>query len=123
MANEITVHVGLTRNGLGVNHAPEQYNVTQATKARSGGTYAVGTATHTAITLNADVVTAGFAMVWNVSTETASVLQLGLDNSGTFLPFLSLKYNERYPVRFATTGIYAKATGAAGRLAADILAE
>ena len=68
----------------------------------------------------ANLSSVGLAFLRNLSTATASVAQVGVDSSGAFISFASLRAGEPAILRL-TSGTTYKALGAAGtRLRVDI---
>lgn len=123
MANEINVSskVAYTK-GYYAHSRSLSFNATLAGDHVSDFVQDIGTATHELIVIPAEIATAGvsFFQSMSTSTSTATYVQIGLDNSGTFMPFKNLLAGEGYPTRLATTAVYAKAANEAVKLRCTI---
>jgi hypothetical protein len=109
MANEITSVVKLTavKGNLTVSRdVTLRHDL--AGDAYSADVIAVPTNTHVAISLSPAIGTAGESFFRNLSTSTANSVQLGTDDSGTFVPFMELMANRPAMCGLATNAVYAK---------------
>lgn len=74
----------------------------------------IGFAAHEALDIPAEIGTPGWFYVQNQDAD--NFVQVGIDNAGTFAPFMSLLPGEAQVVRLATDALYAKADTAAVKL-------
>lgn len=113
MANEITV---TTRFQLRKGSLTCSKQAT--TRADFAGThYAANTlsipttSAGTSLAIGANVATAGCGYL--VNTSDTNYVEIGVQVSGTFYPVMKLKPGECFPIRAATTALYARANTAA----------
>jgi len=112
MAVEITVSTKVTwAKGEYSNSRSKQFTADWAGDHVSDFVQDIGTATHELIVIPAEIATAGISVFHSMSTSTSTSVsvQIGVDNAGTFVPFQSFKSGEVFPLRLATTAVYAKA--------------
>ena len=90
---QIQTYLKLNRDSGRVNFTeqPSKLNITQAGSEYTEGIMTVGTTTHVAITLGA-VGTPGPSYFRNL--DTTNTIQIGTDNSGTFVPAVNLPATE-----------------------------
>jgi hypothetical protein len=119
MANEITVTGKVAwSKGRYANSRSLQFNANWAGDDLIDSTQDIGTATHELLVIPVEIATAGMSVLQNLSTSTSTsvYVQVGVDSGGTFIPFQSLLAGEGFPVRLATTSVYAKAAGESVKL-------
>jgi len=123
MANEINVSskVAFTK-GFYSHSRSLSFNATLAGDHVSDFVQDIGTSTHELIVIPAEIATAGISFFQSMSTSTATAtyVQIGLDNAGTFAPFTNLLAGEGYPTRLAGVAVYAKAANEVVRLRCTI---
>ena len=115
MADEITVLTGLNvkKGNLSVTipQRAARYTLTGATRASL--TQIIGT-THEALSIAADVATAGWAHFYN--TDATNYVEIGVVESSTFRPVVKLAAGAECVVPMATLLLYAKANTASVKL-------
>lgn len=120
MANEITVTGTLTvRKGYldSSRSRSRSHTLNAASPAKASGIASIGFAAHEALPMG-DVATAGWARFENL--DATNYVQIGVDNTGTFIPVIKLMPSECVIVRLATNAPYAKANTAAVKLDYEI---
>jgi hypothetical protein len=122
MANEIRINADLQcDNG---EYAPrmrvQNLSVTQAALGGASGVQEIGHAAHEAIDVG-DVGTVGMVMFRNLGPT--NLVQIGIDDTGAFVPFIKMNVNETAgPFRVAAgVALYAQATTAAVKIERMIL--
>lgn len=120
MANEIQVsgQLNVAKGNLSAVHAVSGiHTLNAASPAKAAGIAAIGTSQE-AVSIG-DVATAGWAMFKNL--DSTNYLEIGIEITGTFFPFLKLKAGEAAgPLRLGVNSIYARANTAACKLQYDI---
>jgi hypothetical protein len=111
MANEITVSARLKVAKATLKEDRSETDTFDMSGQKSGGGIQVIGTTYEAVTLPADLGTAGYAFFMNHST--ANYLEIGLEVAAAFVAFAKLKPGEFALVRLATSSIYARANTAA----------
>jgi hypothetical protein len=91
----------------------ETYDLADTTPAAAGGIASIGHAAHEALVMG-DVGTAGWAFFRNL--DGTNFVVIGVDDSGTFHPFLKLKAGQYCICPLGTSAPYAKADTAAVQL-------
>lgn len=124
MADEITINLRLqVSNGFLVHREdPGVLGVTMTGKNGTGGIQNIvagGTAGET-ITMG-DTGTAGYAFFRN--TDTANFVEIGIQVTGTFYPFVKLKAGESCVLRLGTNTPYARSNTATTNLQYFILSD
>lgn len=116
MASEIQVSVALraTKGFLELSEQPTALQVDMAANTPGGGVQIIGFASHEALSNVSDIGTAGWAFFRNL--DVTNYVELGLDVTGTFVPFCKLLPGEYALVPLSTTAVYAKANTAAVNL-------
>jgi len=120
MANEISLSTNFSvrKDFLATNRSTSRsFNLNAASPAKAAGIASIGTSAHEALPMG-DVSTAGWARFENL--DATNYVQVGVDSSGTFIPFLKLKPGEFHICRLATNAPYAKANTAAVKLDYEI---
>jgi len=114
MANEITFSTSLkVTKGDFTDSKSGSDTADMATATAAGGTPSIGTSSHEAI-LVTDVGTPGWA--WFKNIDATNYVQIGVDVSATFYPFVKLLPGESCVLRLGTTAPYAKANTGAVKL-------
>ena len=123
MANELTItaRLALRHGNLFITEDPGTVSVTQSTPLHVGGTQVIQSASHNTLDLN-DVTTRGYAYFRN--TTTSAHISIGVDDAGTFVPFLHLEPGEFALCRLSPAMVpYAKCDTGTARLHYTILAD
>ena len=116
MANEIQLNTQFSlATGLLTERISEagSFSLSDTTPSNVGGIPSIGFAAHEALPMG-DVAAAGWGFFKNL--DATNYVQIGVDNTGTFIPFLRLNAGEFCFVRLATNAPYAKANTAAVQL-------
>lgn len=116
MADEISVTARLTvANGsLAFDRNVVRKQFDQTTARVSGGVQTIGTGSHEALGVGADISSAGYAFFQNL--DATNYVEIGIDDTGTFEPLLKLEAGEVAVCPLTTTGVYAQANTAAVEL-------
>lgn len=121
MANEIrsTVNVDATKGNIKYTRS-RSFNADWTVARMTGGVQAIGFAAHEAIVIGADIATPGMMYVTNL--DATNYVEIGVDTTGTFRPFMRLKPGESYQFRLGGSVLpYAKANVASVDLEYNIL--
>lgn len=120
MADEITIAASLsvTKGNLDQVRRMPTLSVDMTGTNYSGGAQSIGTS-YEAVTISADVATAGFAVFRN--NDETNYVEIGLEVASTFYPFARLNAGEYMLVRLGTTSIFAQANTAAVDLDVTVL--
>ena len=123
MANEIqiTTRLKLSKGGATLDRNGGTVNATMAGDAYTCGVQQIGTGAHEALSLSADIGTAGWAYFKNL--DATNYVEIGIDSTGTFVPFARLKAGEACVLRLATNAPYAKANTGAVNLEYAVIEE
>jgi len=114
MANEISTSTSLSvTNGSSKLSRQTSKQITQNAVGTYQNTQTVGT-TYEAVAIGADLGTAGFAVFTNL--DLTNYVEVGLEVSAAFYPFVKLKAGESAQVRLATSTLFAKANTSAVKL-------
>ncbi len=108
MSNEISYQFQILLNNgkLKDQYASNSVSATQSTAALVRNVQSIGFAAHAALDLGS-VATPGFAVFQNL--HATNYIEVGIDVTGTFYPFLKLKAGEQGMVRLGISAPYAKA--------------
>lgn len=123
MANELTItaRLALRHGDLYITEDPGSISLTQSTPLHVGGTQVIPSASHASLDLN-DVATRGYAYFRN--TDASKHISIGIDSSGTFVPFLVLEPSEFALCRLSPAVVpYAKASTGTANLHYTILSD
>jgi len=122
MADEITLRWNLTadKGNLYRRKAPESQSITltASSPAVAAGVASIGFAAHEAIPLG-DVAAVGLA--WFTNLDATNYVELGVQVTATFYPFVKLLPGESYCFRLGSSAPYAQANTAAVKLEYEIL--
>jgi hypothetical protein len=112
MANEISYQFQIILNNgkLKDQYSSNSVSATQSTAALMRNVQSISNSAHSALDLGS-VVTPGFAVFQNL--DSTNYVEVGIDVTGTFYPFLKLKAGEQGIVRLGISAPYAKANSAA----------
>lgn len=91
----------------------QQIGFVASAPTMAGGIASIGFASHEALPMQ-DVSAAGWAFFENL--DATNFVRIGIDSTGTFVPFLKLLPGESVWVRLATNAPYAKSDTAATQL-------
>lgn len=124
-ADEIQQNCQLNvRNGdFELERKPGTINITQQNQGASDVIQSIGTGSHEAVTIAADITTNGIAWFRNLTTNTDYYVEIGVQDTGsTFIAFARLYTSEICFTRVHPTNtLYAKATGGAVNLRAIVV--
>jgi hypothetical protein len=112
MANEISYQFQIVLNNVKLKdqYSSNSVSATQSTAALMRNVQSISNSAHSALDLGS-VVTPGFAVFQNL--DSTNYIEVGIDVTGAFYPFLKLKAGEQGIVRLGISAPYAKANGAA----------
>jgi hypothetical protein len=120
MANEISVSLQLSIRSGNLEYSrsgSRSFSLVASAPAKAAGIASIGFAAHEALVMQ-DVATAGWARFENM--DATNFVRIGVDSTGTFVPFLKLKPGEIAVCRLGTNAPYAKADTAAVKLDYEI---
>lgn len=104
-------------NSMGVNSATAAMSET----GLKSQTLTVSTSTASATSIStANLTAVGLAFLRNLSTSTASTVQIGIDGGGTFYPFSTLRGGEPGVLRLTAGASYKAVGDTTARLRVDI---
>jgi hypothetical protein len=120
MANEIrtSVRLQVTKGNLTIDRSTNSGRATMSGTRMSSVVQNIGT-TYEAVSISSEVGTAGWAYLKN--NDTTNYVEVGLEVSAAFHPFLKLKAGEAAVLRLATDTIFARADTAATDLEITVL--
>lgn len=114
----VTGHLILTKGNLKRSFTTtKSFDFVATAPAMAGGVATIGFAAHEAIVMQ-DVAAAGWARFENL--DSTNFVQIGIDVSAAFHPFVKLKAGEFCILRLGTNAPYAKADTAAVQLDYEI---
>lgn len=116
MAQEITLSATLAvkKGNVDVQRSVSSTRFDQAGDHLTWNVQDIGTAAHEALTIGADLATAGYA--WFRNLDATNYVEIGVDAAGTFHPLLRLKAGQVAVAPLTTTAVYAKANTASVKL-------
>jgi hypothetical protein len=113
----VQISKGNLSNALGASGTASMAQVGLQTQ-----TITVSTSSSSATSIStANLSSVGIAFLRNLSTATASTVQVGISASGTFHPFATLRGGEPAMLRLATGAAYRAIGDATARLRVDVL--
>jgi hypothetical protein len=121
MANEITVSARLKVAKSSVEMDRNETDTFDMSGTKVGGGIQVVGTTYEAVSLPADIGTAGYA--WFKNHSTANYLELGLEVAAAFYAFAKLEPGEFGVIRLATNSIFARANTAACDLETQVASD
>lgn len=122
MADEITINAFMraAKGGLEIARQQNGLNRDMAGQAYSAEVQTIGFAAHEALDIGADLATASYA--WFRNLDETNFVEVGLEVSAAFEPFIKLLPGEVALVPLATVALYAQADTGAVKLEFIILA-
>ena len=108
MSNEVSYQFQIILNNgkLKDQYSSNSVSATQSTAALMRNVQTISNAAHSALDLGS-VVTPGFAVFQNL--DSTNYVEVGIDVTGVFYPFMKLKAGEQGIVRLGISAPYAKA--------------
>jgi hypothetical protein len=112
VSNEISYQFQIVLNNVKLKdqYSSNSVSATQSTAALMRNVQSISNSAHSALDLGS-VVTPGFAVFQNL--DSTNYIEVGIDVTGAFYPFLKLKAGEQGIVRLGISAPYAKANVAA----------